>query len=40
MQRDSWYILPATEDLLFRRNTAGMWEELVDRATGKRAALY
>jgi len=37
MQGDSWYVLPATEELLFRRDTSGMWQELVERALGKRA---
>jgi len=38
--RDSWYVLPASEELLFRADTAGMWEELLERTRGKRAALY
>jgi putative transcriptional regulator len=37
MQGDSWYVLPATEELVFRRDTSGMWQELVERALGKRA---
>lgn len=36
MQRDSWYVLPASEALLFRADTAGMWEELVEKARGYR----
>jgi putative transcriptional regulator len=44
MAREGWYILPATEELLFRKNTSGMWEELLERARnhygGKHAALY
>ena len=32
MKRDSWYVLPATEDLLFRPDTSGMWKELLERA--------
>jgi putative transcriptional regulator len=32
--RDSWYVLPAEEALLFRRDTRGLWEELVARAGG------
>jgi len=35
--RDAWYVLPATEDLLFRDDTAGMWRELVEKARGRRA---
>jgi putative transcriptional regulator len=30
--RDGWFVLPADEALLFRRNTDGLWEELVERA--------
>jgi putative transcriptional regulator len=37
---DSWYVLPASEALLFRTDTAGMWEELLEKTRGKRAALY
>ena len=32
MQRDGWYILPASEALVFRKDTAGMWDELVKKA--------
>jgi putative transcriptional regulator len=35
MQRDGWYMLPATADLVFRADTAGMWEELVRKARGR-----
>ena len=34
----SWYVLRATEALAFRRDTAGMWAELVAQASGARAA--
>jgi len=34
--RDDWYLLPASEELLFRGDTAGMWEELLDRASAHR----
>ena len=37
LARDGWYVLPAREELLFRDDTAGLWEELVDRAAGARA---
>lgn len=37
MQRDGWYVLPATEELVFRKDTSGMWQELIERALGKRA---
>jgi len=31
--RDGWYVLPAEEDIVFRENTEGLWEELVARAS-------
>jgi putative transcriptional regulator len=40
IERDGWYVLPAGAELLFRADTAGLWEELLERARGKRAALY
>ena len=30
--REGWYVLPADEDMVFRENTEGMWEELLQRA--------
>jgi putative transcriptional regulator len=36
MQRDGWYVLPASEALLFRADTAGMWDELVEKVRGSR----
>jgi len=30
--RDGWYVLPADEAAIFRRNTDGLWEELVEKA--------
>jgi putative transcriptional regulator len=36
MLRDGWHVLPATEELVFRADTAGMWEELVEKARGGR----
>lgn len=36
--RDSWYLLPATPELVFRANTEGMWRELLEKARGERAA--
>lgn len=35
MRRDGWYILPASAELLFRKDTAGMWDELVRKARGR-----
>jgi putative transcriptional regulator len=37
MRRDGWYVLPASEAVIFRADTAGMWEELLQTARGKRA---
>src|SRR5204863_9293324 len=34
----SWYVLRATEGLAFRRDTTGMWAELVAQASGARTA--
>jgi putative transcriptional regulator len=36
--RDGWYVLPASEEILFRRDGAGMWQELLDRASAHRTA--
>jgi putative transcriptional regulator len=40
LERDSWYVLPATEDIVFRKDTRGLWQELSERALRKKAALY
>lgn len=41
LARKDWHVLPVTEDVLFRANPAGLWEELLERARvtnrGKRA---
>lgn len=37
MIRENWYVLPASEDLLFRDDTSHLWRELVDRARSRRA---
>lgn len=37
--REGWYVVPASEEIVFRRDTRGMWEEMVARALGRRAAL-
>ena len=36
MQTGSWYAVRATESVLFRTDTAGLWRELVDQASGAR----
>jgi putative transcriptional regulator len=35
MRGDGWYVLAASADVLFRKDTAGMWEELVRKARGR-----
>ena len=35
---DGWYLLPAHEEMLFRHDTAGLWQELLDRASSPRAS--
>ncbi len=35
--RESWYVLAPDEDILFRKDTSGLWEELLARASGERA---
>jgi putative transcriptional regulator len=32
LERDGWHVLPASENLLFLKDTAGMWRELLERA--------
>jgi len=39
MARDAWYVLPATEELVFRSDTAGMWRELVEKVRGARTRM-
>lgn len=36
IQRGGWHVLPASEELLFRTDTTGMWQELHERARGER----
>lgn len=31
--RDGWYMLPADAETVFRKDTDGMWEEMIRRAT-------
>jgi len=38
MASGSWYVLRATEELVFRKDTSGLWSELVERARGSRVA--
>ena len=32
MARDGWYVLPATESIVFRDDQSGLWRELVEKA--------
>jgi putative transcriptional regulator len=35
MQRGGWYVLPANAELAFRKDTTGLWEEMVRKARGR-----
>jgi len=35
--REDWYLLPADPGVVFRRDTRGLWEELLEQAQGQRA---
>lgn len=37
LRLDAWFVLPVTEEILFRADTRGMWKELFDKARGSRA---
>ena len=39
MERDDWYAVRASESVLFRKDTSGLWRELVEQARGPRTAL-
>ena len=34
LAREGWYVLPASEEIVFRKDTRGLWEELVRKACG------
>lgn len=38
IERGGWYALPATPALVFRKDTRGMWKELLDKARSGHAA--
>ena len=38
VDRGTWFMLRATEDVIFRKDTAGMWRELVEKAQGSRTS--
>jgi putative transcriptional regulator len=35
LARDGWYVLPASEAVIFRNRTEGMWEELLEEARNR-----
>ena len=35
LAREGWYVQPASADLVFRKDTSGMWDELVRKARGR-----
>lgn len=37
LARGGWHVLPADEDVLFRDDTTGLWQELYGRVRGARA---
>jgi putative transcriptional regulator len=39
LNRGLWHVFDADESTVFRKNTEGLWEELLKRASGLRAAL-
>ena len=39
VDRGTWFMLRATEDVIFRKDTTGMWRELVEKAQGSRTLL-
>lgn len=38
LRRGDWYVLPATEALVFRADSSAMWRELVEKARARPAA--
>lgn len=37
LQLDAWFVMPVTEEILFRADTRNLWRELFDKARGARA---
>ena len=35
---DGWFVLPVTEEVLFREDARGLWKEMVEKARGSRAS--
>jgi putative transcriptional regulator len=40
MTAGGWYALPASEDILFRSDTSGLWRELVEKARNRHTSLH
>ena len=40
IDQGAWYAWRASEPVLFRKDTAGLWRDLIERANGPRAELY
>lgn len=38
--REDWYVLPSSAEVLFRRDTSGLWRELVERARSRRTIYF
>lgn len=38
IDRGAWFMLRATEEVIFRKDTTGMWQELVEKAQGSRTS--
>jgi putative transcriptional regulator len=38
IDRGTWYMVRATEDVIFRKDTSGLWQELVEKAQGARTS--
>ncbi len=38
-ERQGWYVLPADEEVLFRKDTTGLWEELIERVRALKTKL-
>jgi putative transcriptional regulator len=38
MLQDSWYLLPADEEIVFRKDTSGLWRELLEKARAVQAS--
>lgn len=36
LRLDGWFVLPVTEEMLFRADTKGLWKDLLERANGSR----